>query len=70
MRPCSLLDVYDHLGRATVKGKMIAAGSCVTLASINQTTWSRIQKDVGLIFLSSVFNKTLNFSRIPLLKGT
>ena len=50
MRPCSLVDVYDHLGRTTVKGKMMVAGFCLTLASIYQSTWRRIEKDLKKMF--------------------
>jgi hypothetical protein len=70
VRPCSLVHVYDHLERTKVKEKMMVVGSCLSLISIYQTTWRLIQKDVGLIFLYSVVNNTLNFSRIPLLKET
>ena len=45
MGPCSLVDVYYHLERTTVKGERMLAGFCLTLATIYQTTLRRIQKD-------------------------
>jgi hypothetical protein len=45
VRTNSLVDVYDHLEKTTVKGKMMVAGSSLTVASIYRITWCRIQKD-------------------------